>query len=70
MQLQTATRKRVKIKMSISSPTGFGKTVSALRLAYGITKDWKKIAVIDTENESASLYANHKLKDSFFISIV
>ena len=44
--------------MSLSSPTGFGKTYSALLLAFGITNDWSKIAVIDTENESASLYSD------------
>ena len=37
MILQKATRKKVKIKMSIASPTGFGKTYSSLLLAYGIT---------------------------------
>lgn len=58
MQLQTASRKKVKIKMNIASPSGFGKTYSALLLAYGITGDWEKIAVIDTENDSASLYSN------------
>jgi len=58
MQLQVAQRKKVKIKMSISAPTGFGKTYSALLLAYGITKDWGKIAVIDSENMSASLYSD------------
>lgn len=58
MELKKATRKKVKIKMSISSPTGFGKTYSALLMAYGITGDWTKIAVIDSENESASLYSD------------
>ena len=58
MQLIKATRKKVKIKMLLTSPTGFGKTYSALLLAYGITGDWSKIAVIDTENESASLYSH------------
>ncbi len=58
MQLQTASRKQVKIKMNIASPSGFGKTYSALLLGYGITGDWEKIAVIDTENDSASLYSN------------
>ena len=57
MQLIKATRKKVKIKMLLTSPTGFGKTYSALLLAYGITGDWSKIAVIDTENDSASLYS-------------
>ena len=67
MQLQKASRKKVKIKMSLASPTGFGKTISALLIAYGITDDWSKIAVIDTENESASLYANHQLLNGFII---
>jgi hypothetical protein len=58
MQLQTASRKQVKIKMNIASPSGFGKTYSALLLGYGITENWEKIAVIDTENDSASLYSN------------
>jgi len=44
--------------MAISAPTGYGKTYSALLLAYGITQDWSKIAVIDSENESASLYSD------------
>ncbi len=34
------------------------KTYSALLLAYGMTSDWSKIAVIDSENGSADLYAH------------
>jgi len=58
MQLKRAERKQVKLRMSIASPTGFGKTYGALLVAYGMTNDWSKIAVIDTENESASLYSD------------
>lgn len=58
MQLQLAQRQKVKLKMSISAPTGFGKTYGALLIAYGITNDWSKICVIDSENHSASLYAH------------
>jgi hypothetical protein len=58
MQLQIASRKQVKIKMNIASPSGFGKTYSALLLGFGITGDYEKMAVIDTENDSASLYSN------------
>ncbi len=58
MQLQVAQREKVKIKMSLSAPTGFGKTYGALLIAFGITKDWTKIAVIDSENQSASLYSD------------
>jgi len=60
-QLQKATRKKVKIKVGMQGSAGSGKTIGALLLAYGITKDWNKIAVIDTENESASLYVNREL---------
>lgn len=51
-----ATRKGKYIKLAITGPAGSGKTYSALRLAKGLT-DNGKIALIDTENESASLYA-------------
>ena len=58
MKLKTAQRAQVKLRLGLSGASGFGKTYSALLLAYGITKDWSKIAVIDTENNSASLYAH------------
>lgn len=58
MQLKTSERKQVKLRLGISGASGFGKTKSALLLAYGMTGDWSKIAVIDTENSSASLYAD------------
>jgi len=58
MQLQQASRKKAKIKLGIQSPSGGGKTMSALLIAYGICNDWNKIAVIDTENNSADLYAH------------
>ena len=58
MNLQQAERKQAKIKLGIQGPAGAGKTYSALLIAYGMTKDWSKIAVIDTENHSADLYAH------------
>lgn len=58
MQLQNAERKRVKLRLNIASPSGFGKTYGALLIAYGITGKWQSIAVIDTENDSASLYSH------------
>lgn len=68
MELKKASRKQVKIRMSVAAPTGYGKTIAALLIAYGITKDWSKIAVVDTENESASLYSEHTIKKTgFFI---
>ena len=44
--------------MGLQGPSGSGKTYSALLIAYGITEDWNKIAIIDTENQSAHLYAH------------
>ena len=58
MQLQRATRKRVKIKIGLQGASGSGKTYSALLLAFGLCADWERIAVIDTENHSAELYAH------------
>ncbi|HSD08868.1 AAA family ATPase [Flavobacterium sp.] len=58
MKLQTAKRHQVKLRIGLSGPSGFGKTYSALLLAYGMTNDWRKIALIDTENNSASLYSH------------
>ncbi|HEU5168433.1 MAG TPA: AAA family ATPase [Chitinophagaceae bacterium] len=58
MELQQAQRKKAKIKMGISGPSGGGKTYSALLLAFGLTGDWSKIVIVDTENNSAHLYAH------------
>lgn len=57
-QLQKAERAQAKLRVGVNGPSGSGKTYSALLLAYGITNDWSKIVVIDTENNSASLYAH------------
>lgn len=55
-EYKPAKRTNTYLRVAISGPSGSGKTMSALLLAFGITGDWGKIAVIDTENESASLY--------------
>jgi hypothetical protein len=44
--------------MSLQGPSGSGKTYSSLLLGYGLTKDWSKIAVIDSENHSSELYSD------------
>jgi len=56
--LRKATRKKAKIRLGLSAVSGGGKTYSALLIAYGLSGDWNKIAVIDTENNSADLYAH------------
>lgn len=58
MKLNKAQRKQVKLRLGLSGPSGYGKTYSSLILAYGITNDWRKIAIVDTENNSANLYAH------------
>jgi len=57
MELRQAARKQAKIKLALQGPSGSGKTMSALLLASGMA-EWSKIAVIDTENHSADLYAH------------
>ncbi|UGU14255.1 ATP-binding protein [Sinomicrobium kalidii] len=59
MQLRQSERKRAKIKMTLQGSAGSGKTYSSLLLAQGLTnKDLTKVAIIDTENGSADLYAH------------
>ena len=58
MKLKQAQRNQVKLRLGLSGPSGYGKSYSALLLAFGITNDWSKIAIIDTENNSASLYSH------------
>jgi len=57
MELKKAMRKQAKIKLALQGCSGSGKTYSSLLLASGMA-DYSKIAVIDTENHSADLYAH------------
>jgi hypothetical protein len=57
MQFQKAERKKSKLRLALSGVSGSGKTFSALKVAKGIADGINgKIAVIDTERGSASLY--------------
>lgn len=58
MELKKATRKQVKLRLGLSAISGGGKTYSALLLAKGLVGSLDKVAVIDTENGSASLYSH------------
>lgn len=59
MQLRHSERKKAKMKLAIQGVAGSGKTYSALLLAHGLTNgDFSKVAIIDTENGSADLYAH------------
>ena len=52
---QKATRKKIKLKLAVTGPSGSGKSYGALRIASGMAT---KIAFLDTENGSASLYSD------------
>ncbi|MES2004297.1 MAG: AAA family ATPase [Bacteroidota bacterium] len=56
--LRKATRQKAKIRLGLSAAAGGGKTYTALLIAFGMCNDWSKVAVIDTENNSADLYAH------------
>ena len=58
LEFRNAERKQVKLKILVQGLAGSGKTYSSLLLAYGITKDWAKIGLVDCEAGSAHLYAN------------
>lgn len=58
MAFQKAERRRVALKLAIDGPSGGGKSYSALRLARGLVGPSGRIAMIDTENGSGSLYAD------------
>ena len=55
MKFGKATRKKAKLRLALQGPSGSGKTYGALLIAKGLGG---KIAVIDTERGSASLYSN------------
>lgn len=52
---ELAVRRKAKLRLAICGPSGSGKTYSALKMAAGIGG---KIALVDTECNSASLYAH------------
>lgn len=55
MKFQKAQRKKAKLRLALTGPSGSGKTYGALKVATGLGG---KIAVIDTERGSASLYSH------------
>jgi hypothetical protein len=62
-----AQKHSVKLKMAIQGPSGSGKTEGALALAKNFIAN-PKILVIDTENDSASLYADRYDFDTISLS--
>ena len=59
VEIRKSERKKAKIKLALQGSAGSGKTYSSLLLAKGLAGgDFTKIAIIDTENKSADLYAH------------
>lgn len=55
MKFHKASRQKAKLRLALTGPSGAGKTYGALQVAKGIGG---RIAVIDTERGSASLYSH------------
>jgi hypothetical protein len=55
MTFAKAVRKQAKLRLALTGPSGSGKTYSSILLAKGLGG---KVAVIDTEHGSASLYCD------------
>jgi hypothetical protein len=64
---QKAERKKAKLRLGICGTSGSGKTFSALLIAKGLGK---KIAVVDTENHSAELYAGKEGMPEYDVCIL
>ncbi len=60
MTFKKAERTQATLKIALTGPSGSGKTFSGLILAAALGK---KIAVVDSENKSASLYADSDKKE-------
>lgn len=56
IQIKKAVREHVYLKLGVTGPSGSGKTQGGIGLAMGLAPN-RKVAVIDTENRSASYYA-------------
>lgn len=73
LQLKKAQRSKAYLKLGMSAPSGGGKTLGSLLIAYGLMKEkypketeafrWSKIAIIDTENGSGELYVGKEIGD-------
>jgi len=59
MAFKPASRDEVSVKLALMGVSGSGKTYSALRMARGLVGPSGRIALIDTENRSASIYSSH-----------
>lgn len=58
MAFHKAKKEAVYLKLAVTGPSGSGKTTGALLMARGLVGPTGTIAVLDTENRSASLYSD------------
>ena len=58
IQIRKAERKQSKLRIGLSSPSGAGKTYSALLLAKGLCGSWDKVGMIDTETGRGDFYSD------------
>lgn len=71
IEFKKAKRSQARMKIAIGGASGSGKTLSSLLMAFGQVKAehpeysdeqcWDKICIIDTENQSGSLYVNFSI---------
>lgn len=64
---QKAERKKAKLRLGLAGTSGSGKTYSALLIAKGLGK---KIAIVDTENHSAELYAGQQGMPNYDVCVI
>lgn len=57
IDFKPVSRAKSKARIAVVGPSGAGKTLGSLYMAYGITSDWGKVALIDTEHERGRFYA-------------
>lgn len=67
-KFKKATKSARKLRMALYGPAGSGKTYTALGVAIGLAGQTGRVAVIDTERDSASLYADDHDFDSLSLA--
>lgn len=58
LQVRKAERGKKPAKICVAGPSGSGKTLTSLRVARGLVGNEGDILVLDSENDSASMYAD------------
>ena len=66
-QFKPAVKSEKKLRLLIDGPSGSGKTATALLIAQALIDENERVACIDTESKSASLYSGVTLPSGAFI---